>query len=109
MNSPVDKFPVFVDDAHNAPTESSTAHPNLPGRPGLHDIWPPPKAGHVAWEYLNGPGSPKHRPRKSMSEALSTIRTRNASMSANAQELAAALGAPVSYRLIVGPPLGPSV
>ena len=41
-----------------------------------------------------------HRPRRSVSDALAKFRNRQGSVSENAQELAEALKAPVSYRLI---------
>jgi solute carrier family 35, member E1 len=53
-------------------------------------------------------GGPSHTGRhgrqKSLSEAIQTIRTRRASMSQNAHEIADALKAPVSPTLIVCPP-----
>jgi solute carrier family 35, member E1 len=107
MSSPVDKFPVFIDDSQNAATDQSPSHLAHPGRHGSNDFRQPYKAGHVIWEHLNGSASPKHRPRKSIGEAFNTIRTQSASMSTNAHELAAALGAPVSYKLIVREPLRP--
>ena len=58
----------------------------------------------MAWGNTNGhvvgPGS-RHVPQKSLSDAIRTIRTRKGSVSANAQELAEALKAPVSFKLIV--------
>lgn len=42
-----------------------------------------------------------HRPRRSVSDALAKFRNRQGSVSENAQELAEALKAPVSYKLIV--------
>ncbi|OJJ44847.1 hypothetical protein ASPZODRAFT_70299 [Penicilliopsis zonata CBS 506.65] len=97
LNTDLDKFPTFVDDHHDAPL-SSSSHSNAAYRSIQDDHWIPRKAERVAWQ--NG-AFRKHRPRKSISEAISTIRTRNASVSANAHELANALGAPVSYRLII--------
>lgn len=99
MTSPIDKFPPFSDDTAAAPEEpqsSSTV------RYTPHDLWEPRKASAFSREHGNGSSRiSKHRSRKSISEAISTIRTRNASVSANAQELAQALRAPVSYQLIV--------
>lgn len=58
----------------------------------------------MAWGNTNGhlvgPGS-RHVPQKSLSDAIRTIRTRKGSVSANAQELAEALKAPVSFQLVV--------
>lgn len=42
-----------------------------------------------------------HRPRRSVSDAITKLRYRQGSVSENAQELAEALKAPVSYKLIV--------
>lgn len=44
---------------------------------------------------------PTHRSRRSVSDALSRFRNRQGSVSESAQELAEALKAPISYRLIV--------
>ena len=44
-----------------------------------------------------------HKPRKSVSEAIHQFRTRRGSVSDNAQELAEALKAPISWQLIVRP------
>lgn len=101
LSSPVDKFPPFIDEAPDRSVESGNARSAQPLRNDPDDRWQPRKAGYVSWEHVNGLGISKHRSRKSISEAVSTIRTRNASMSANAHELAEALRALISYRLIV--------
>ncbi|KAK5072728.1 hypothetical protein LTR64_004800 [Lithohypha guttulata] len=46
------------------------------------------------------PGPHTHRPRRSVSDALARFRNRQGSVSENAQELAEALKAPVSWKLI---------
>ena len=46
-------------------------------------------------------GFHKHKTNRSVSEALGSFRIRRGSVSENAQELAEALKAPVSYKLIV--------
>ncbi|ORY18021.1 triose-phosphate transporter family-domain-containing protein [Clohesyomyces aquaticus] len=55
--------------------------------------------------YMNGsthaPSANRHGRQKSLSEAIRTIRTRKASVSQNAHELADALKAPLSPRLII--------
>ena len=48
-----------------------------------------------------GAGGRSHGRQKSLSDAIRTIRTRRASVSANAHEIAEALKAPVSPKLIV--------
>ncbi|PKY03979.1 TPT-domain-containing protein [Aspergillus campestris IBT 28561] len=100
MTSPVDKFPAFGDELYDSPkTKEPDANPTPPYTP--NNRWAPRKAGYASRDFANGSlRNPKQRSRKSISEAISTIRTRNASVSANAQELAQALKAPVSYRLI---------
>ncbi|RDW93215.1 putative ER to Golgi transport protein (Sly41) [Aspergillus mulundensis] len=89
MASPIDKFPPFQDEQYEV-TESRTILPNSTIRYAPSDHW----------DYKPVRDT-KRRPRKSISETISAIRTRNGSVSANAQELAQALRAPISYRLIV--------
>lgn len=52
----------------------------------------------MAW--TNGQGT-RHGRQKSLSDAIRTIKTRKGSVSANAHEIADALKAPVSVKLIV--------
>ncbi|KAL8677319.1 MAG: hypothetical protein Q9186_006252 [Xanthomendoza sp. 1 TL-2023] len=67
-----------------------------------NDRWQARKDNHIAWGNGHLSGTPsKHGRQKSISEAIKTIRTRKGSVSANAAELADALKAPVSVRLIV--------
>lgn len=87
QSSPIDAFPAFVDETPEAAPNSKLQE----GQNGHDDFWQPRKYKPAS----------KHRPRKSISETITTIRKRNASMSANAHEIAEALKAPVSYRLIV--------
>ena len=75
---------------------------------GLHssERWPLRKDGWKAnnrWTNGNANGMPgaKHGRQKSLSEAIRTVRTRNASISENAHEIAESLKAPVSYKLVV--------
>ncbi|KOC09736.1 ER to Golgi transport protein [Aspergillus flavus AF70] len=99
--SPIDKFPQFKDDLYEIAAGPRESHSNFATKYTPNDRWEPRKENNFASEYTNGTiRHSKHKPRKSISEAISTIRTRNASVSANAQELAQALRAPVSYKLI---------
>ena len=91
MASPIDKFPAYHDEQFDLP-ESKALYPNSTIKYAPSD----------RWDY-KPVRDPKRKPRKSISETISAIRTRNGSVSANAQDLAQALRAPVSYRLIVGP------
>ena len=70
--------------------------------------WQPRRDSHVAWVngHVNGTGigaatGRSHGRQKSLSDAIRTIRTRRGSVSANAHEIADALKAPVSVKLIV--------
>lgn len=101
MTGSIDKFPSFGGEPYHATAESGGAHLDSTVRYPPNNHWEGRNLG-ASWERTNGSiRNPKHRSRKSISEAFNTIRTRNASVSANAHELAQALRAPVSYRLIV--------
>ncbi|RAL02034.1 putative ER to Golgi transport protein (Sly41) [Aspergillus ibericus CBS 121593] len=102
MTSPVDKFPPFIDEVYETTTESREAHANTSIRYAPTDRWEPRKQVQFPRDHNHCPAlNSKRKSRKSISEAISTIRTRNGSVSANAQELAEALRAPVSYKLII--------
>jgi solute carrier family 35 protein E1 len=107
------KFPAFQPDllpTHEeepfgltSRTPSPLRAPQSNGSAHTSDRWQPWKEqrfGHVNGA-AHGP-STKHGRQKSLSEAFRTIRTRKASVSQNAHEIADALKAPVSPRLIVG-------
>jgi solute carrier family 35 protein E1 len=117
--SPVDppphatfKFPAFQPDLLPTHEEepfgvssSRTPSPNPPTEQNgsaLLGKWQPRK--DMKYGRMNGAAqtpSSRHGRQKSLSEAFRTIRTRKASVSQNAHELADALKAPVSPRLIV--------
>ena len=69
----------------------------------LNDRWQPRRSGHVAWD--DGPGhvTGPRPPRRSISEAWRNVRRRQGSVSANAHDIAEALKAPVSVKLVVCP------
>ena len=90
---PEEKFrPVF------SPQESSfsPAGDQLSGK-----NWPPRRSSVTGWENRNSGGLHKHRAKRSVSEVFDNLRQKRGSISANTQELAEALKAPVSYKLIV--------
>ena len=111
------KFPDFEDSTTSDylvphPEEGGSMKPvprqsspgNLPSLNGnLHnDRWQSKKDHHIAWGNGHVKGATRgHGRQPSLSEAIRTIRTRKGSVSANAQEIAEALKAPVSIRLIV--------
>ncbi|KAJ5929401.1 hypothetical protein N7454_007249 [Penicillium verhagenii] len=98
-SSPIDEFPPYEETLDSATTSRPNPSPSV--KYASNDMWEPRKSAFYSRDHPNGSiRNPKHRPRKSISEAITTIRARNGSMSANAHELAEALRAPVSYRLI---------
>ncbi|KAH8631968.1 TPT-domain-containing protein [Alternaria alternata] len=109
------KFPAFQPDLLPTPeedhiyghTSSRSASPSHAAQtngstiPG--DRWHPRKEARFGG--INGSASTssnRHGRQKSLSEAFRTIRTRKGSVSQNAHELADALKAPLSPKLIVG-------
>lgn len=111
----IDKFPdfaqgheeVFEEDTREEYSRSSTPAPLLNGLPaGLHssDRWPARKAASAGnWgRWTNGHiGVNRKGRQKSLSEAIETVRARRASITENAQEIAEALKAPVSFKLVI--------
>ena len=63
--------------------------------------WPARRSSQRGRENGRMPVLQSHRTRRSVSDAINNFRVRRGSVSENAQELAEALKAPVSYRLIV--------
>lgn len=98
-SSPIDKFPPYEETIDTVGSSRPNASPSVKYAPS--ETWEPRQSFYSREHANDSVRNPKHRPRKSISEAITTIRTRNGSVSANAQELAEALRAPVSYRLIV--------
>ena len=74
----------------------------------LHsERWQTRKDNHLAWGdgHLNVAGPRQHGRHRSISDAFRNIRIRKASVSENAHEIAEALKAPVSFRILVGEPV----
>ncbi|KAI9703923.1 MAG: suppressor of loss of ypt1 [Bogoriella megaspora] len=102
---PTTKFPDFsqeqIDEYAQTAEERETRTPSpgpLPSAQKLHSFqrWQTRREGGVSW--TNGH---THTKRKSLSEALHNVRTRRQSVSQNAHEIADALKAPVSMKLVV--------
>ncbi|KAI1935083.1 hypothetical protein LOZ12_006088 [Ophidiomyces ophidiicola] len=93
----LEKFPTFDDDSLKVPADSNAPPPMNDRGLSPDGTWLPRKNGMGS---LNPPNTRRQRPRKSISEAIGSFKRRGASVSVNAQELAEALKAPVSYRLI---------
>jgi solute carrier family 35 protein E1 len=106
----ISKFPAFAPDAAQALYDESPYHNNSPAREVRisvdGDRWQPRRSSR-AQRFNGGPiypqaGPSRHGRQKSLSEAIRTIRTRSGSVTQNAHEIADALKAPVSPRLVVG-------
>ncbi|PGH23116.1 hypothetical protein AJ80_02744 [Polytolypa hystricis UAMH7299] len=101
VSSPADQFPPFHDESANSNSNQQDASLHLTSSPTpqpSEPLWQPRKGALTPRDLPIG--SKKRAPRKSISQALGNFRTRNASVSVNAQELAEALKAPLSYKLI---------
>ncbi|KIV92842.1 hypothetical protein PV10_04106 [Exophiala mesophila] len=81
----------------DSPSDSS---PSLGQFPHPDFKWPSRKASQRLRD-ARPPGVFGHRSKRSVSDAINKFRTRQGSVSENAQELAEALKAPVSYKLII--------
>ncbi|KAL8686908.1 MAG: hypothetical protein Q9218_006774 [Villophora microphyllina] len=100
-----DYLATHQEENHRHGTAERTLSPNAwSGINGgsRNDRWQAKKENHISWGNGHVTGTPsKHGRQKSIGEAIHTIRTRKGSVSANAAEIADALKAPVSVRLIV--------
>ena len=109
MGGLMEKFPehneTFVFPAEGRARSPNRSNGLANGHNQPQERWQPRKEGGVGGSsWMNGRASSGGRPhgrQKSLSDAFRTIRTRRASVSANAQEIAEALKAPVSPKLIV--------
>ncbi|POR37803.1 Putative transporter C83.11 [Tolypocladium paradoxum] len=91
-----------------SPVKGLSAHNQKNGNAKLSDRWAPASrrenGGHnagLAWSAGARGHGHDHGRQKSLSDAFRTIRARNGSMSQNAHEIADALRAPVSPKLVV--------
>ncbi|EXJ93515.1 hypothetical protein A1O1_01907 [Capronia coronata CBS 617.96] len=103
--SPNEKFPSFDGNRPQFQTlQSAVAESPLDISPGpalSHELkWPARISSQRLRDGRNS-GIYTHRPRRSVGDAINKFRTRQGSVSENAQELAEALKAPVSYKLII--------
>lgn len=110
----LEKFPDHIDAPTMRSNSARSISPGILPKPngyaiglngGMHlnaDRWQPRRDNSMKtlkWE--NGTGPRGHRHKKSISEAFHNIRDRRASVSQNAHEIADALRAPISPKLIV--------
>lgn len=106
------KFPAFQPDLLPMPEEDDYGHsssrsgsPNyqahLNGNVATPERWQPRRDSRVSFSRGTAAASARHGRQKSLGEAIRTIRTRKGSVSQNAHEIADALKAPLSPKLIV--------
>ena len=90
-------------ESDDGATMSRTPSPAKTNGTVCNDRWQPRKDHQLAWGngHINVSGPRGHSRQKSLSEAFRTIRNRRASVSENAHEIAEALKAPISYKVIV--------
>lgn len=102
-------FPDISDDALRLQNDFAISEEYSSPRPSgsfpqqlrAHSIsWKDADSGAAPWR-----SAPRREERKSLSDAFRTVRTRKGSVSQNAQEIASALKAPVSLKLVVSTPL----
>ena len=94
-----------LDEQNKATTTSRTPSPTKPTLALRDDEWQARRENHLSWGngQINIAGPRGHGRQKSLSDAFRTIRSRKASVGENAHELAEALKAPVSIKIIVRP------
>lgn len=91
-----ERFPSFEDEPRRASLAQISESPLETTTPIVPEYKWPARSNSQPLTRAAG-----HKHRKSVSEALNKFRARQGSVSENAQELAEALKAPVSYKLIV--------
>lgn len=102
----MEKFPDHIDSFIGQSTDripSPVKHLNG-NAPPTGERWQPRRESRTSSQWTNGrapTAGRSHGRQKSLSDAIRTIRTRRGSVSANAHEIADALKAPVSPRLVV--------
>lgn len=97
------EFLAAYDENDEGATTSRTPSPAKANGLLRNERWRPRGDSHVAWGngHINVSAPREHGRQKSLSDAFRTIRNRRASVSENAHEIADALKAPVSVRIIV--------
>ena len=100
-----DYLVTYQEEQSQGGTSSRTPSPHAfstGGRTPSGERWHAKRASHLTWSKgLNKSAVRGHGRQKSLSDAIRTIRTRKGSVSANAQEIAEALKAPLSIKLVV--------
>lgn len=102
-----DYLPVYGEDGEGR-ASARTPSPSKKNSSSSNGIWQHRKDRHgLGNGHISIAGSRHYGRQKSISDAIRTIRTRKGSVSANAHELAEALKAPLSIKLVVScfPPI----
>ncbi|KAK4696587.1 solute carrier family 35, member E1, partial [Lecanoromycetidae sp. Uapishka_2] len=98
------EYPATYDEKNEgAITSSRSPSPaKINGTPH-NERWQPRKDNHLAWGngHINLAPPLQNRRQRSLSDAFKTIRSRKASVSENAHEIAEALKAPISFKIII--------
>lgn len=103
MEHSVEKFPSFEHArSEEKPQQLPLSQENgVPISPLPVNNWPVRKTSHAGWAKRNSGELHKHQSKRSVSEVFDNLRQRRGSISANTHELAEALKAPISWKLIV--------
>ena len=99
-----ESFPKY-DECENRSGSVRTLSPGRTNGVLYTERWQAPrKDNYLAWGagHLNVGGPRQHGRHRSLSDAFRNIRTRKASVSENAHEIAEALKAPISFKILVG-------
>ncbi|KAL2066680.1 hypothetical protein VTL71DRAFT_2752 [Oculimacula yallundae] len=104
MRTSMEKFPDHIEPAEGLspyPLSPTVSNGFMNGSASA-DRWQPRRESGLRGSAWNGPASTgRHNRQKSLTDAFRTIRTRKGSVSANVQEVAEALKAPVSPKLVI--------
>ena len=103
LSQPGEYLAIHEEDGEDGSLSARTPSPNR-ANGALHSArWQPHKESYLSWgdRQVNASGPRSHGRQKSLSDAFRTIRTRKGSLSANAHEIAEALKAPVSSKIVV--------
>jgi len=104
VRTSMEKFPDMVEDERSLYPSSPSKSNGYINAPASVDRWQSRRDSALRGSSWASPGG-RHGRQKSLSDAFRTIRTRRASVGANVHEVADALKAPVSPKLIVRKPL----
>ena len=102
-----DYFPKFHEGEVGRNGAARTSSPTKSNGVLYNQRWQIRKDNHLAWGdgHLHVASPRQHERHRSISDTFRNIRTRKASVSENAQEIAEALKAPISFKILVSVPV----